>query len=241
MQLGPAGWGFLEQDRVGREALRERLQDVAGRERLAGARRVGRGRALIRRSPAGALLDRLRQRLADRRRGAEDRERGGAAVRLVRVLRDHRQARPRVHERAGVVRVLAQRARADDEDRVVGAQHLAQALPPGGRVAGEQRMVLREPRGAAEGLLEDRAVEPLGEGGERRPARFGVVARAGDDRRRPGVAEDRLQCRDGPRVGGVRAQQAQWAERSCGSPAAALQSSIGTITSAGPRAVVAAW
>ena len=61
----------------------------------------------------------------------------------------------------------------------MGGEHLAQPRPPGGQVAGEERVVLREAGPGAERLLPHRAAEPLRERDERLPTR-GVVG-AGPD------------------------------------------------------------
>ena len=107
-----------------------------GRAARAGARRaVGRG----------PRVDRRGQRGADRRRLAEHGEVGGAAVRLGRVLGDDRdRASPASTSGPGVVGVLAEGARADDEDGVVRGEHLAQPRAAGRQVPGEARMVLRK-------------------------------------------------------------------------------------------------
>ena len=102
-------------------------------------------------------------------------------------------------------------------------------------------MVLREAGLGAERLLEDRAGEPLGERDQRAPARVAVGARAGDDRRALAASEQRGQRRDRHRVGGRERSRRRGPRISCGSGAGADQSSIGTITSAGPRCVSAAW
>ena len=173
----------------------------------------------------------------------EHRELGRAPVHLGRVLADHRDARPRLDERARDERVLAEHRRADDDEHdVVRRERLAQARPVGRQVAGEERVVLREPGARAERLLPDRAREPLGQSDERasrsRGRRRRLRRRASGllRRRRRGSAS----CRDGvcgPPSG--RARRVRGAARSSGSGASADQSSIGTITSAGPRAVTA--
>ena len=81
----------------------------------------------------------------------------------------------------------------------MGRERLAQARAARGQVAGEQRMVLREAGRAAERLLEDRAAEALGQRDQRRPARVGVGARAGDDRGVLGAVEDARERLDGRR------------------------------------------
>ena len=78
-----------------------------------------------------------------------------------------------------VVRVLAQRARADHEHGVEPAQDVTQAGAARRCEPGEQRMVLREPGRGAERLLEHRRAQPLGQRDQRRPVR----ARSRDDRR----------------------------------------------------------
>ena len=83
------------QDRVAREALGERVQDVAGAQRLAGRRPGGAGRSTRRGGAPRAGVDDLRQRRADRAGIAEHGELDRAAVRLLRVLRDDREPRRR--------------------------------------------------------------------------------------------------------------------------------------------------
>ena len=84
--------------------------------------------------------------------------------------------------------------------------------------------------------------ETLRERDERLP-RLGVVrAGADDERRRAGVRDQRRELGDGVRVDGRRrAPPAAAAASSRVSSAAAAQSSIGTITIAGPRPVTASW
>ena len=110
-------------------------------------------------------------------------------------------------------------------------ERLAQAGAPRRQVPGEQRMVLRETRLGAERLLEDRAVEPLGERDQRAPAprsrrprsrALGAVEQPASASTAAGSAARERSRRCGPTI-------------SCGAGAGADQSSIGTITSAGPR------
>ena len=169
-RAAPAGRRrLLDQDRVARQALGERVQDVAGAQRLAG-RAAARGRLerAAERAPGGRAgrppppAPRTRRRVAEhgeRRPGCGAPPPGPAVITASRVVR--------VHQRPFVVRVLAQRAGADDQHGVVGRERSRSRVAPRRQVAGEQRMVLREARGAAERLLEHRAAQPLGERDER--------------------------------------------------------------------------
>ena len=66
VQLRAAARGLLQQHRVAREPLRQRLQDVAGHQRLARPRRLQGSRTGVRRGGGLARADGLRERLADR-------------------------------------------------------------------------------------------------------------------------------------------------------------------------------
>ena len=194
----------------------------------------GGGSGTLRSGGARARLDELRERQADGAGIAEHGDVDGAAVCLLGVLRDHREPGSGVHERALVVRVLAERAGADDQHRVVGRERLPQPRAARRQVTGEQRVVLREARRAAERLLEHGAVQAARRASE--AAAVPVRAGPGDDRgrtverapparrRRPDRRRRERSSRCGPST-------------SCGSGASAVQSSIGTITSAGPRPV----
>ena len=100
-------------------------------------------------------------------------------------------------------------------------------------------MVLREPRTCAERLLEHRRDEPLRERDERVP-RLGVVrAGADDDRGRDGVGEERGELVDRRGIRAAERTTRPAAASSRSSSTGAAQSSIGTITSAGPLRVAA--
>ena len=243
MQLRAARRGLLDEDRVARQALGERGEHVAGAQRLAvGGRRRRVRAAQLRRHPVRPPVDGHRQRGADRGRVAEHGELHRAAVRLVGILRDDGQPRALAHQRAGVERVLAQRAGADDEHDVVRRERVAQ--PACGGRAGARRTAdgpagTRPGRRTAPGTPGRPGARPASaappsrrrrrrrrrpRSPARRPARRGRRARRPS--RRPAPAE--RSRRAGPSV-------------SCGSGAGASQSSIGTTTIAGPRPVTASW
>ena len=188
VELGPARRRLLDEDGVGRQALGQRGENVAGAQRLAGLRRRRAARAWRTARAAGRRARRqpLDQAAADRARLGQEGELRRAAVRLGGVVGDEREARARVDERAGLVGVLAEDRRADGEDRVVGGERLAQPRAAGGKVAGEERVVLREARAGAEGLGAHRARQALGERDERGPALRRVGAGADDERGRLG-------------------------------------------------------
>ena len=146
----------------------------------------------------GNRRDQLGTDARDRR---EDRHLGHAAVRFDRVVRDDRDARPRRAERALDVRVLPESRSSDDEHDVVRLERLPQTRPVSREVPRELRVVVREPRLAAERLLPDRRAERLGERDERSPALRVVRAGPGDDRRTLGVGEHRDERLDRSRVG----------------------------------------
>ena len=124
----------------------------------------------------------------------------------------------------------------------MGGEHLAQPRPPGRQVPGEARMVLREAGLAAEGLLPDGAAEPLRERDERGPALGAVGAGADDDRGRLGAASRSASASTASgSAPAERSSRSRARAISCGSGPGALQSSIGTITIAGPRPVAASW
>ena len=122
-------------------------------------------------------------------------------------------------------------------------ERLAQADAVGRQVAGEERMILREAGARAERLLPDRAAEPLGQRDERLPGLGVVGARADDERRaRSPPAISSASSRDGLAVG-RRGRARRGAARRARRPPRPrrAQSSIGTITSAGPLPVTASW
>jgi hypothetical protein len=128
-------------------------------------------------------------------------------VRLRRILGDDDQPRARLDERSLVVGILPQRAGADDDHDVEGRERLAQARAARGKVPGEARMVLREPGGAAERLLPDRAAQALGQRDEPGPAGGAVGARAGHQRHGRRAVDQRRQLLDDVRVRAGAAQQ----------------------------------
>ena len=174
---------LLEQDRVARAGARRAR---AGRGRRAAARRRRRRRrgggvrgvtVLGARRPPG-------ERRADRGGLAEDGELDRAAVRLLGVLRDQREARRR-RRRAGRGRTgtgAARRSRRSGPRRAGRASRAgARAARAGGRrTAGDPA---GSPPAPPNGSWKTGQLEPLGEGDQRRPARVAVRAGAGDDRR----------------------------------------------------------
>ena len=243
VQLGPARRRLLEQDRVVRQPLGQRGEHVAGAQRLARARRRRRGRALAGgRGGRGPRVDGLGQRGADRGRLAEHGELDRAAVGLGGVLRDDRDAGARLDQRPLVVGVLPEGARPHDEEGVVGAEH-ARATAPAGQ-AGARRSA-DGPGGSRPGLRTAPAT-PGSRGARRAPrARPSPRRRRRRPRRR---SRARRRRRAGPRArrptsGSAPAERSSVAgpRISCGSGPGAVQSSIGTITIAGPRAVAASW
>ena len=134
---------------------------------------------------------------------------------LLRVVADHRDPRPRRGEAAGNVRRLTERRGTDDEEHVVRPEPLAQSPALSRQHAGEQAVVLRESRAAAERLLEDRRHEALRKLDKRRPGVLVVRARTDDERRRrrlreeghegvDGLGRRRRAAQDGPvRSGGL--------------------------------------
>ena len=121
-------------------------------------------------------------------------------------------------------------------------ERLPQPDPIGGQVAREERVVLREAGAGAERLLPDRAREPLGERDESGPGVRVVGSRPDDEHGALRAGEKVGELRDGVVVDRARARTTRrGAARSAGSEASADQSSIGTITRAGPRPVAASW
>ncbi len=198
--------GRLDGVSSSRIASRGRRSASAARTWPARSGPSGGGSRAVRRGVIGPgrASDGVRERRADRVGRAQHGELDGAAVRLLGILRDEHQTRRRLHQRAWVVRVLADRAGADDQHRVVGLERLAQAGAARGQVAGEQRVVLREAGLSAERLLEDRAVQALGEGDQCVPA---LRAGARDDRGALRLVEHGRERLDRLRIGRLRAQQ----------------------------------
>jgi hypothetical protein len=204
-------------------------QRLAGRRRRAGGDRNGSGGR--RRAPVRVASS--RQTAAG---GASTAARAGCGATRPRVADDRDRVRVRKAPRR--VRRLAEDRRTDDEQRVVRRELLAQR----GRSAGGSPRTADDPAGTrarAERLLEDGDDEPLGELDERahvsrRPRR------RHDERRRLAP------CEKLPRARRRRADRRR-ARRTTRRRVLALllgrrlQSSIGTITSAGPRCVAAAW
>ena len=189
---------------------------------------------------ASALRQALGERGAHRRRRREHGELRTAALRLGGILRDDGDDRSFLDERALRVGVLAEGGSTDYEDDVVAGERLAEPGAVGGEVARVERVRLREAGARAEGLLPDRRGEALGERGERGPRLRIVGSGAGDERRRLGLLEQLRELLDRSGVCRGRARtRRSGAAYSCGSGAGACQSSIGTITSAGPRRVCA--
>ena len=117
-------------------------------------------------------------------------------MRLGGVFGDKRHACAFGGEAARSPRRLAERARSDHQDDVVGRQPLAQAGAVRRQHAGEQAMVLGEAGVGAEGLLEDRCDEPLRQLDERLPRLGPVGAGAHDECRRASALEEGCQLLD---------------------------------------------
>ena len=182
-ELGAVRRGLLEDDRVRASRSATAANTCPARSGCAGRRRVGRrGTRERRRRP------RVPRRDDARELGAHGP--GGASTARSAVLRCTSAAswlttttrRPGLHERPRHEGVLPERRRTDGKHDVVRRERLAKARPVGGQVAGEQRVILRESRAAAERLLPDRAGEPLGERDDRRPGFVVVDPRAADER-----------------------------------------------------------
>ena len=113
-----------------------------------------------------------------------------------------------LHQRAGLVRVLAEDRRTDRDHEVVGRERPTQPGPVRGQVTCELRVILGEARAGAEGLLPDRAPDALRQRDQRRPC-LGIVCPGADHERRCAGGRDELrQSRDGLRVGALRAYDA---------------------------------
>ncbi len=209
--------------RVRREA------DCAGRAPRSGSRRTGCPSTPTRAGTSGQLG-------ADARDRREHRELGDAAMRFGRIVGHDGDPRRRGIERPRCIRVLTESRRTDHEDDVVRLEHRAQARSIRGQVSRELGMVVRESGTRAERLLPHRRAELLGD------ARRAIPTPR--RRRRPSR----------PRSPAVPPKRAASTSTSiaAGSAAAArttrarrgrvvrvsgrrVQSSIGAMTSAGPR------
>ncbi len=146
------------------------------------------------------------ERLARRTDGREHDQLRGAAVRLVRVVGDHRDPGARTVERPGHEGVLAERRRAHHEDSVERLEDGAEPGPVGRQVTGEARVVLREPGPGAERLLPDRRVEPLRELDERVPGPRLVRPGADDEGGTLGRVEQHHEGVDRGRIDGCGAK-----------------------------------
>ena len=122
-------------------------------------------------------------------------------------------------------------------------ERLPQPHPIGRQVTREEGVILREAGAGAERLLPDRAGEPLGELDERGPG-VGIVRPRPDDERRRSRRRRGASASSATAVlvrRRARARRGAAAAARAGSLASAAQSSIGTITTAGPRPVAASW
>ncbi len=107
-----------------------------------------------------------------------------------RVVGDHRHARVRSDQRAGlVVEVEPERACADRQYEVVRRERLAKSAAPPGQMAGEQPVVLRKTGAAAKRLLPYGTAQRFRQRDDRLPALLGVGAGADHDRGRRRVAD----------------------------------------------------
>ena len=242
MQLRAARGRLLDEDRVARQPLGQRGEHVAGAQRLAGRGRRRRiGAAQRRRRRRRRALDRARERGADRGRVAEHGELDRAAVRLGRVLRDDRHARALAHERPGVEGVLAQRAGADHEHDVVGPSISRSRERRAGRCPANCGWSCGKPAAPPNGSWKTgQARRSASARSAAQPAALSAPAPA-TIAGALGVRHYRGERVDRRRVGPAERSERTGPSVSCGSGAGASQSSIGTITIAGPRPVTASW
>ena len=148
--------------------------------------------------------------------------------------------RARAVERPRCECVLAERRRPDDEN---GVERLEDGAEPGtvrGQVPREARVVLGEPGPGAERLLPDRSVEPFRDLDERVPGALLVRPGADDDGGPLRRVEQLDEHVDRGELRGAGAKTLPAAAVIALAGAGASQSSIGTMTSAGPHRVVAA-
>ena len=191
VDVRPVDGRLLDHDRVPRQALGQRGQDMARGQRLTGGGwlRGGRGRARLGRRSV-SLRDGGGQLTDHRRDRGEHTQLRGAAVHLVRVVAHDGDPRAGLGESSRDEAGLPEGRSADDEHRVVGGELAAKP----GAVRGEHslvgRVILREACPPAERLLEDGRAELLGELDERRPCRRVVRAGADDERRPLGGGEE---------------------------------------------------
>ena len=213
---------LLDHDRVAREPLGERREDVPGAQRLAGRRR--RGRRGTRERPAVGRRARRRRRCelgADRRRRREHGEVGRAAMHLGRVLADHRQPRVPARRtgpaRRGTGGTPARRRRARRR-AARAARAAASGRPGGGRrraggPAGSRPGRRRTPaRPGSRAARRARPAPPRSRRRRRRPRRRAPALRRVD--RAPASSRDAS-----PRSAASRAHHARGAASSCGSSA----------------------
>ncbi len=188
---------------------------------------------------AGTARD---ERGADRRRLADDRDLRRAAVRLGRIVGDHRRracpARPAAPRRTGTG---GRRAAPTTSTTSCGAS-ASRSRGARRQVPGEQRMVLREAGAAAERLLPHGAAEVLGQRDQGRPALLAVGARADHDRRprrAPRAARRAPRRRPGrpPRSASAICGRSSRAAR----PRARTSRPSARSRSPGPRPVAASW
>ena len=237
-QLRTVRGRLLEHDCVSRQPVGQLGEDVPGAQRA--ARRAAPEPAC----GAGGSASRCGRRSAS----AAHTDAGGASTASCARLRcasagssvTTATTRSFLDERALRVGVLAEGGSTHDEDDVVAGERLAEPGAVGREVARVERVRLREACPRAEGLLPDRRDETLGERSERGP-RLGIVGSGpGDERRRARPARAAARApRPRPASAAAARTRRSGAAYSCGSGAGACQSSIGTITSAGPRRVCA--
>ena len=119
------------------------------------------------------------------------------------------------------------------------AERVAQRGAAGRQVTGEERGGLVEAHPVGVRGLPDRGVQGDGQLGDRGPGARVVGERAEDERGPLGVAQHGGQRGHGVRVGGGADDQAARGRAARTSSAGSAQSLIGTITTAGPRWMVA--
>ena len=244
-QLRPVRRALLEEDRVGAAGAR-RARRTRGLRAAARRPRAGRARAEARTARAASVSRARTTRASSAQTGPgrrEHREVGRAAVHLGRILAHHRDPRPRLDERAGGVRVLPEGRRADGEHDVVRRERRgAGAARSAGRWPANRRMILGEAGPAlkdscqtGQASLSASATSASHVSASSAPAPTTSAGRSA--LRRGARRAARQRRRPPPRARTTR----RGAARSAVGSASASQSSIGTITSAGPRPVTASW
>ena len=240
MQLGPVDGRLLDDDRVPRQPLGQRGEDMAGEQRLAGG---GRSRPGGGRNCSGAASIALRSRLGElrgrpRRAGRARRARRGCGAPRRRVVRSHAMRVSGLGEPAGRVRATGgRRAPRRRGSRRTGASFSRRRGRSAGRKPAKSRWSCGNPARAPNDSWKTGATSRSASSTSAAHARRVVGARA--RRRAPASLAPRGTARAGrPRPDRPRLPRTT---RPRGRVLALVvdaadQSSIGTITSAGPRA-----